>query len=56
MDNATATQLVANDQRRSYPGMTDAEAVAHVRNTVSLEMLDDDRLSEAYRVVLAQDA
>lgn len=64
MDITTARRLVANDQRESYPDMTDDEAIAHVVNTICLPgeeapgayPLTDygDELTEAYRVVLSE--
>lgn len=37
MTYETAVQLVADDQRDSYPDMTDAEAIEHARQTVSVD-------------------
>lgn len=60
MNIEQAIWLVVEDQRQSYPEMTSDEAVAHARNTVSLEpavgacVLYDDGTEtyEAYRIVL----
>jgi hypothetical protein len=63
MELKDAIAIVAADQRQGYPDMTDAEAVAHVRNTVTFSdpapvgayPLDDDGSDEAtaYRMVLS---
>lgn len=61
---ADAVRMVAADQRASWPDMSDAEAVFHVRDTMRLPEeppvmgaypMDDDGtpLARAYRVVLA---
>lgn len=55
-----AGRLVANDVRRSYPEMTDEEAIAHVKNTVDPDSVyddpdgdkADDQLTWAYMTVL----
>lgn len=59
MDETTyqaAVDLVVADQRRSYPDMSEVEAVEHVRNTIALEDVYDDhpgdRLAAAYRIVI----
>lgn len=41
-----AERLVAEDVRNSYPDMTDAEAIAHVRNTVDPDSVYYDDLSD----------
>lgn len=49
-----AVALVATDVRRSYPELSYREAVAHVVDTVRLvDVVSDDQLGDAYRVVLA---
>lgn len=54
MDVQTAKRIVADDQRQSYPEMTDAEAIQHARNVVNPdEINDDDPTARAYRIVLA---
>lgn len=53
MDTQTATSIVANDVRESYPDMSDDQAIEFVRNTVTLaELVDDDELDDAYRTIL----
>lgn len=55
MDMNTAVRLVADDQRQSWPDFTDAEAVAHARDTVYRDTLDEpeSELGRAYALVLA---
>jgi hypothetical protein len=54
MDFDTAIKLVADDQRASWPELSDGEAVDHARNTVNPDTLDapGTRLHDAYLVVL----
>lgn len=50
-----AVALVAADVRRSYPELSYREAVAHAVQTIGLDAIEgDDRLADAYRVVLAR--
>lgn len=37
MQYTEAAQLVAEDQRQSYPDMSDAEAIDHARQTLSVQ-------------------
>ena len=55
MDLKTAKTLVADDQRRSFPEMTDAEAVEYARDVVNPDTLDEPQseLGRAYALVLA---
>jgi hypothetical protein len=49
-----AKRLVADDQRKSYPDLTDDEAIRHVCYTVDPDALDDpeSELGQAYVLVL----
>lgn len=57
MDEQTARRIVADDQRESYPDMTDEQAVAHAVYTINPDEVDDDGtdLAEAYKLVLSGD-
>ena len=50
-----AKRLVADDQRQSYPELTDEQAVAHARDVVDPALLDDpeSELGRAYALVLS---
>lgn len=54
MNLRDAVRLVVEDQRASYPEMTEAEAIDHARNTVDPDNIDDptSELGMAYRAVL----
>lgn len=55
MDLNTAKKLVADDQRASFPDMTDEEAVEYARDVVNPDTLDnpESELGRAYALVLA---
>jgi len=61
MDVQEAVALVGEDYRSNGEEWTDAEIIAHVRNTISLDgaapgsvaLVDyGDRLTEAYRTII----
>lgn len=54
-DLADAVLMVIEDQRKSYPDMTEGEAVAHAQNTLHLTDIDgEDELAMAYRLMLTR--
>lgn len=55
MDYATAKKLVGDDQRASWPEMTDDEAVEYARDVIDPATLDDpeSELGRAYALILA---
>lgn len=58
MDLNTAKRMVADDQRQSWPDMTDDEAVEYAREVINPHTLDnpESELGRAYALVLSTSA
>lgn len=53
VDLHSPVEIVVEDQRRSYPDMSVADAIAHARNTISVsDLYDDSETALAYRVIV----